>query len=255
MTKHDKFEEQLSAYIDGALNAQEKSELEAHLKDCATCRSALELYKMIGETERASLVEPPADFAAGVMAKLGSLEIKEITEASKPKRKPVWPMVASFAAAAACLALVLLIQPQLFGLGGAGTAPNAALTLSSAEQDDGSVLVDSDPKYYEEMAGSPSDMAANSSVDMIPEPSLDSPSASTAARYIPDAALLESYAMLVYIDGDLPPKLEQGTMTETDDGTRLIEITNEQADALIAEGYKALDGNAQAPLSVVANRP
>jgi anti-sigma factor RsiW len=70
--------ERIQGYLDGDLSAGQRAEAEAHFLRCPECRAALEASRRIDEAA-AGLpdVEAPADFAAGVMARLEGLPAVE----------------------------------------------------------------------------------------------------------------------------------------------------------------------------------
>ena len=91
----------LDAFVDGQLTAEEMTEVKAHLADCPDCRA----YVDDALTIRASFPteeEPaqPEGFAGRVMQAVAK------APQSRPKKQP-WGRLA---AAAACLALVILVQ-------------------------------------------------------------------------------------------------------------------------------------------------
>lgn len=68
--KHD-FRHKLSDYLDGAVTAIEKAEIEEHLKACEKCSDALaELQKTIEQVKQVEDVEPPAWMTQKIMAKV-----------------------------------------------------------------------------------------------------------------------------------------------------------------------------------------
>jgi anti-sigma factor RsiW len=61
----------LLAYLDAELGLIERSELEAHLADCATCQAALEAERSLsGSLSSLSAVGAPADFEARFWARI-----------------------------------------------------------------------------------------------------------------------------------------------------------------------------------------
>jgi len=64
-----KTEKNLSAYMDGALNAKTREELDSHISMCAACAKELGfLSKVDAEIQRLPAVEPSPFFAARVLA-------------------------------------------------------------------------------------------------------------------------------------------------------------------------------------------
>jgi hypothetical protein len=69
--EHNDIRDKLSEYIDGSITAQEKTEIEEHLKTCETCKDALqELRKTIEHVKAIDEVEPPSWMAQKIMAKV-----------------------------------------------------------------------------------------------------------------------------------------------------------------------------------------
>ena len=91
----------LDAFLDGETTPEETAEVRAHLADCPDCRAyvadAMTLRAAFPTEEDAEL---PADFAKNVMAAVAK------TPQPRPKKQP-WGKVA---AAAACVAVLLLVQ-------------------------------------------------------------------------------------------------------------------------------------------------
>lgn len=68
---HNAIRHMLSEYIDGAVTAEEKSEIEAHLKTCEQCKGAVsELRKTIEHIKQVEEVEPPAWMTQKIMAQV-----------------------------------------------------------------------------------------------------------------------------------------------------------------------------------------
>ena len=63
--EHAVWQEQISAYLDGELNAEEERELMDHLDECEKCRSAMLLLQGMGAGLRADTAEPPLMLAEG----------------------------------------------------------------------------------------------------------------------------------------------------------------------------------------------
>jgi hypothetical protein len=62
-------QEQLEAYVGGALSGTERFGVECHLRTCAVCREELALERgLSGMMESFSTATAPADFAGGVVA-------------------------------------------------------------------------------------------------------------------------------------------------------------------------------------------
>ena len=68
-----KIREQLSAFIDGKLSAEEATLVEGHIAECPQCSAALaDLRKVVAHLQGLEQVEPPAWFTQKVMARVRS---------------------------------------------------------------------------------------------------------------------------------------------------------------------------------------
>ena len=68
---HDNYREQLSALLDGELDEAARADALAHLEGCAECQAYFaELTALHDALNDADEPAPPADFAAGVLARL-----------------------------------------------------------------------------------------------------------------------------------------------------------------------------------------
>lgn len=69
--EHNTIRHKLSEYLDGAVTAGEKTEIEEHLKACATCSGALaELRKTIETVRQIEETDPPAWMTSKIMARI-----------------------------------------------------------------------------------------------------------------------------------------------------------------------------------------
>lgn len=95
---HSKFEMMIQKHIDSALSPAEEERLTQHLAECPDCAALLRDLTRLDECLSAELteVEPPAGFAASVMAALPAAE-------EKPRRRPFYLLWGSVAAAALLL--------------------------------------------------------------------------------------------------------------------------------------------------------
>ncbi len=92
--------EQLSALLDGELNAEERAQLQAHLDGCPRCRALLEELRQTDAAMADLRQPPPADFAQGVLDRIGQ-------NAARTKQKKRFRLAGTCAAAAAVLGLVI----------------------------------------------------------------------------------------------------------------------------------------------------
>ena len=111
--------EELSAYVDGELDAPARAELEGHLKTCSSCRARLDGLRQTVSAIRAMPMEtPPRAFTV------------------PPQRRQGWRWapVGWIGGTAAALLVIALGITQLHGIGGAGTASSSvALNRGAAE--------------------------------------------------------------------------------------------------------------------------
>jgi anti-sigma factor (TIGR02949 family) len=109
--------ELISAYADGELTDAEKRRLEDHLGACESCSALLDIYREISiATDEACLPAPDA-LRTGVMEKILSGDIARLAGNEK-RRKTVYIVLSRYVPAAACLAVILLALPWVFGRGG-----------------------------------------------------------------------------------------------------------------------------------------
>lgn len=106
----------LDAFVDGELTAAEMAEVQAHLAECPGCQAYVDdVLAIRADFPTAESTELPADFAGHVMQAVAK------TPQSRPKKQP-W---GKLAAAAACLALIVLVQYGA-GLSSRNTSNEAA---------------------------------------------------------------------------------------------------------------------------------
>jgi putative zinc finger protein len=105
-------DELLAAHLDGALSPTERDAADAHLEVCGRCREELGLAVHAREALRAlpDELRPPVDIAAAV-----TREVAGEPPAVPPRGSPRWYRAAGVVAAAAAIALVLVIVPNLGG--------------------------------------------------------------------------------------------------------------------------------------------
>jgi hypothetical protein len=112
----DKYNEKLSAYMDGQLPPDEMAEIAAHLEQCSACSELLEKMKRLDNL--AAGTEPEFDDA--LMDELtdritAGLESIEDTGEEKPARKPkIIPMWYKYVAVAASIAVVFFAGRMAF---------------------------------------------------------------------------------------------------------------------------------------------
>ena len=100
MADHGYFEELICAELDGELTAEQKAELDAHLRDCGQCRAFRESMAAVEGVSARHLSAPPADLTANVMAAVRA-------EANRKKKGRIIAFPGRSLAIAAAAALVL----------------------------------------------------------------------------------------------------------------------------------------------------
>src|SRR5262245_8778937 len=108
----DRIREQLTAYLDGDLDADRGTVVRGHLRSCDDCRGVAEVEATLRDGRRAlPPLDPPASLWAGVQARLAEAEV---AEASRPAWRralarwaPRMPRVATGGLVAAAAASVL----------------------------------------------------------------------------------------------------------------------------------------------------
>jgi len=73
MTTHEEWTDRLSDYVDGELSTSERSEVDAHLRDCPACAAVLADLRRVVEQARVALPRPPAgDLWDGIAGRIES---------------------------------------------------------------------------------------------------------------------------------------------------------------------------------------
>lgn len=183
-----KYDELLSAYLDGEVSETEKAEIEAHLESCADCRKYLSLLRTMRDDLQQELPEAPEMLRRGVMYKIGL----------EQKRKRV--LFGSFGkwtaiAAVCCLAVLGAVR-----LGGAGLQKSAdAAAPMMAEADTAEVMYSTSAAVSNGFAADMETMntAVNGMEAPAPEPKekrMEEPAESNAFAYAADTANTEEAA-------------------------------------------------------------
>jgi hypothetical protein len=118
LDRHGRFREQLSTYIDGALDAAAAGRLEAHLDDCESCRRELEqLRSTVSALRDLPEAQVPRSFA-----------LSAERAAARPHAAPAAPLAFGMriAAAGVAVALAAVLVVDISDLGGGGATPTAA---------------------------------------------------------------------------------------------------------------------------------
>jgi len=102
MTACERYEQQISALLDGELPEEEQTALRAHLQTCASCAATYRMFSNLSAAMQDLTAEPPADLTDRILAQIEKEKIVPI-EAAGPKKRG-WK---TFAATAACLAVIV----------------------------------------------------------------------------------------------------------------------------------------------------
>ena len=114
----------LDAFVDGELTSDEMIQVQAHLDECPACQAYVDDALAIRAAFPTEVDLPlPADFTENVMRSVAK------APQSRPKRQP-W---GKLAAAAACLAVIVLVQHG--ALGGTGSTDSASAYDTAAVMD------------------------------------------------------------------------------------------------------------------------
>jgi anti-sigma-K factor RskA len=134
---HEQYEENVGAYLLGALPEMEAEVFERHLQSCPTCRHELEELRVASEALPRAVepVVPPPELKESLMATVWAEagERQEAAEAERPRRRPFRErlprLTPGFAAlATACvLAIGIGIGIGVANIGGSSTKTVAAL--------------------------------------------------------------------------------------------------------------------------------
>ena len=123
MDKCEKYREMISAMLDGELSEADRAALHAHMESCPECRGVYDAFAAVMGAEE--LEEPPEGMLSGAMFRIRN------TAPAKKKKRIHWQR---YAAAAACLALVLFGATRLdLNMGAESAAPADCAAPSSME--------------------------------------------------------------------------------------------------------------------------
>ena len=92
MHEHEYYEMLMSRLLDEGLTAEEEQELREHLRACPRCAALFKVLSSMTVSLREDLAEPPAELAAGVMARIAAEEqpaAPQETAAPQPRTIPV----------------------------------------------------------------------------------------------------------------------------------------------------------------------
>jgi anti-sigma factor RsiW len=128
--RHHVAEDEAQLYLEDAVEPAEAARIDAHLAGCVECQALLASFEALSQALSAlPLGEPPADFTAGVMARIDERE-----RAKAGERRVVLTVLAAVSAA---LAVALLVAgqaawaPALSAVSSVGVRALQAVRISS----------------------------------------------------------------------------------------------------------------------------
>lgn len=217
----DKYPEMISAYADGELSGIEKEELEAHLKTCAECRSALEAYRSISMEIAGDMEEPPEDFTEKVMGRVRS--------GARRKRTG---RITRWAGAAACIALIVLAAPRLANLGcGSKSSMDTALPMSNGMGEQNAQT--SESAAYDDADGCVAESGCEPGDALDMYNSMDGGSFKEEDVYSAEK-YGANYSMVLIMYGKTPEELADSQYKKCENGELRWEVPTEQAEELAA---------------------
>ena len=102
MTACERYEQQISALLDGELPEEEQTALRAHLQTCASCAATYRMFSDLSAVMQDLTAEPPADLTDRISRRLRRKRLFPLRR-RKPNRRR-WKTVV---ATAACLAVIV----------------------------------------------------------------------------------------------------------------------------------------------------
>lgn len=221
-----KYLKRLSCYIDKELPVKEAARFRRHLVKCAACRERLAAYGTISNAVAEALEEPAAELSSQIMKNVRAVAAEPFNNSGK-KKPALKPILISSAAAAACLALVLLGMPGLLNLMQRQVLDVPGVACASAPGSDGGVGLNAAMKFAE--AGGTESSGAYDAALSEPAPSGD--------------VNFKAYYATFFIKGQLPESLKDSAMKDNGDGTYSVEISVQTAQRLMKNGYTAVMGS------------
>lgn len=227
MIECSKYADMLSSFHDGALSQTAQADLQQHLDSCEACRALLDFYGEI--SNGLAPVPPPADFSAGVMAKIRALPENSTKKTPTPRLRHWRPVALSLAGVAACFLLIF-----------SGVLHQSSSSTPSRTQSSAAPMV----KAATSEAVSAAAAAPSQNAEDNGSMSVAAGAEATAETQAPTAA--GGYFAVITIHGPLPELLKSRTPVSAGDGTFRYEIDTATFQKLLAAGYTAeLDTGSQ----------
>ena len=153
--------------VDGALDEGQEAELRAHMETCPSCKGLYEVFSGLSQAMSEELATPPESLVQGIMFKIS------IEEQKKRKKHS---HIGSYAAVAACLALILVGASRFgllsnFNLGmGKGAAPKLAMEAGGAYDAPKSEGLQEQREQTPAQKNELADFGQSADVELAPEP-------------------------------------------------------------------------------------
>lgn len=235
----DKYQELISAMLDGELEEAAAAELHAHMQHCDDCRSLYEAFADVSAAMQEDLMEePPEKLAQGVMYKIG-LEEKE------GSKRPF--AFGRFTLIAACLAVVVFAAGRFGLLGGTDEAPPQSVDMAAMETVVEEAAPAEAPEAMFAMPYEQQDSTAQAAPESAAAPTIEPEMAPRPEPAPKEGAFTEGAPLW---PGDAEPNAEESAPEEISvlpllsDQKALLRIFDNETDELLAEipGSVALAG-------------
>lgn len=138
--------ERLAQLVDGSLEPLERSQVEAHLRSCDTCRGEV----AAASAARAALGTLPPPEAPDLAASFSPADVARLTTEPAPASRR-WSKAAPALAAAAVIALIAIVIPRL-GTSSVDQATTADGLAEAGTDDGGGLRLQLDPTDFDEAA-------------------------------------------------------------------------------------------------------
>jgi hypothetical protein len=128
MSSCEKYQELISAMLDGELSTEKTVELSVHLAKCPECRAVYEAFSAISEANAADMQELPAGLHDRIMT--------GVRAGAKGKKRGIMTYLRPYVSAAACVAVIIaaVLAVRSTGiLGGAGSSAPMAKEAAASE--------------------------------------------------------------------------------------------------------------------------
>lgn len=146
-------QQQLNAYVDGALGEHEHREVGAHLESCDECRDALaELTSLVAELGGLPREGRPArDLWSGIAERTVERRLVTPIDRGRAAMRSAWSISLPQAAAAAVAAAIIAGSGVWLALGGGGAGPDFSLTPPPPATGAEFVLAPADMATYDDV--------------------------------------------------------------------------------------------------------